>query len=133
VSVTGTILVPFDDIIDIDDPFFGPLVADATRTADQRIRVQSVGMRLDTATGTFELEPEYGLALSGYVLEGLSSDALARMPFEVGAQLELDDEIASTLVTPTATRLPSGRAALTLGILITPTDGSPDQAITVTP
>lgn len=120
------------EITDIDDPFFGPLVADATRTADQRVRAQSVGMRLDTAPGTFELEPEYGLPLSGYVLQGLSPDALARIPFEVAAQLELDDDIASAVVTPTAKTLPSGRVSLVLATVITPADGSPDQAIPLT-
>jgi hypothetical protein len=126
------VVMPFGDIIDIDDPFFGPLVADATRTSDQRIRSQSVGMRLNTATGTFELEPEYGLALSGYVLEGVTRDALARIPFEVVAQLELDDDIASAVVTPTVTPLPNGRASLVLATVITPSDGSPDQAIPLT-
>lgn len=125
------IAVALGEITDIDDPFFGPLVADASRTADQKIRAQAVDMRLDTATGTFEMEPEYGLALSGYVLANLSRDEVARIPLDVVAQLELDDDIASAVVTPGATRLPTGRAALSLGIVITPADGSPDQAIAV--
>ena len=119
------------EITNIDDPFFGPIVADASRTADQQIRAQAVNMRLDTATGTFELEPEYGLALSAYVLANLSPDAVAAIPLDVVAQLELDDDIASAVVTPSATRLPTGRAALALSIVITPSDGTPAQAIAV--
>lgn len=110
----------YGETIDISSPFFARL-AD-----DDRILAQAVYMRLTTRRGTYFTAPDYGLAVTDYVLEGLTNDALERIPYEVKAQLELDERIAGATVT--ATKTPTeirGGYALILDITIMKRKGTP--------
>jgi phage baseplate assembly protein W len=106
----------YGESIDIDSPFGARL------TDDQAILTQAILMRLSTQRGLYWADPEYGLLLSGYVNEGLTPDALARIPQEVQSELEKDERVASASVTAAVTNGPQG-VSMTLGIKVTPVQG----------
>jgi phage baseplate assembly protein W len=106
----------YGETIDIDSPFGARL------TDDQAILTQAILMRLSTKRGMYWLDTEYGLPLSGYVNDGLTIDALARIPHEVTAELEKDPRIGSASVVAKQTTGPQG-VSMTLGIQVTPVEG----------
>jgi phage baseplate assembly protein W len=104
----------YGQTIDISSPFFARL------ENDQRILAQAVYRRLNTKKGSLWTDPTYGISVQDYVLAGLTTDALARIPAEVQAELEQDERIGSAAVTATRTRTEAGGYALELTITITP-------------
>ena len=106
----------YGETIDINSPFFARL------TADEAIFAQALTMRLSTKRGFYWADPEYGLLLSDYVNEGLTPDALARLPLEVQLELEKDERVGSAAVKPSLTTGPQG-AAVELLITVTPVEG----------
>jgi len=106
----------YGEEIRIDDPFFGPL------TDDRQILAEALYMRLTTARGTFYNDSEYGLAVTNYVNEGLTADAIARIPAEVQDELGKDPRVAAVEVTPTITGKLSS-LKIKLDIRITPVEG----------
>src|SRR5262245_31514712 len=86
--------IAFDDY----DPFFGT-------TDDPPVNLaQAIERRLDTKRGTLPSAPEYGLRVRDYLLAPLTPDALDRIPLEVQAQVELEDDVDHARVSATTTR-----------------------------
>lgn len=108
----------FGESIDIRSQFFARL------TGDQRILAQAVVMRLDTKKGTLWTAPDYGLSLADYVEQGITADALARIPGDVRAELEKDERIEGVVVSASTTKNPGGGYSLILDIRITPAGGA---------
>lgn len=108
----------FGESIDIRSQFFARL------TGDQRILAQAVVMRLDTKKGTLWTAPDYGLSLADYVEQGITADALARIPGDVRAELEKDERIEGVIVAASTTKNPGGGYSLILDIRITPAGGA---------
>lgn len=106
----------YGETVNIDSPFFAVL------SNDQAILMQAILMRLNTARGTYWADPEYGLALTDYVNEGLTPDALARIPVEVQSELEKDERVAGAFVKASITYGKNG-VAVSLNIQITPVEG----------
>lgn len=65
------------------------------------------------------MDTEYGLLVSDYLNEGLTPEVLARIPFEVQAELEKDERIGSVEVSATATG-PTSSKSILLAIFVTP-------------
>lgn len=76
-------------------------------------------MRLSTKRGVLWTDPEYGLCISDYLNMGLTQDALVRIPFEVQAQLELDERIQSVEVSPRISNPGTGKVRIILDLVIT--------------
>ncbi len=106
----------YGETLDIDSAFFRRL------TDDQAILIQAMVMRLSTKRGFYWADPEYGYALTDLVNEGLTTDALARIPIEVQSELEKDERVAAVFVTATITNGAQG-VAVRLGIQVTPVEG----------
>ena len=92
-------------------------------TDDQRILVQAVIMRLSTKPGTYWTDPAYGFPLSDLVNAGLTQDALARVPGQVKAQLELDERFASVAVEASTRQLANKSWVIVIEITFTPSRG----------
>ena len=105
---------PYGESIAIDDPNFGALTDPST------ILGQGIVMRLDTARGSDWSDPEYGLLVTGYIGDALTTDALARIPSDVAAELRKDDLINDVDVRPTVTRLPLGGYSVALDMTVQP-------------
>jgi phage baseplate assembly protein W len=108
--------VLYGESINVDSPFFARL------TDDQAILTQAILLRLSTKRGFYWADPEYGLSLADYINDGLTPDALARLPVEVQSELEKDERIASAAVSAAITETPQG-AAVNLSIRVTPVEG----------
>lgn len=103
-------------------------VAIASRTfrrlADTRaFFLQAARCRLSTKTGTLPSDPAYGFSLLDLVNAGLTQDALARVPLQVQAQLELIPGAAAVAVEASRRQLPNRSWALDLAVTITPENG----------
>lgn len=107
----------YGESIDVDSPFFARL------TDDEAIFSQALLLRLSTQRGRYWADTEYGLDLAGYVNDGLTPDAIARMPIEVASELEKDERVGSVSVTAAVTDGPQG-VAVRLGIQVTPVEGA---------
>lgn len=104
--------------IDDTSPFF------ASTENDETILSQAIARRLATKRGSIWTTPDYGLALTEYVLAGLTTEALATIPAEVKAELEKDERIASLAVAPPIrSTLPGGGQSLRLSLTVTPSKG----------
>lgn len=104
--------------INTTDPFLGPL------TDPLAILTQWVDLTLRTRLGFYWSAPENGADLAGYVLQGLTADALAIIPATVETTLAADERIASVTVAGSPTFTAIGAAALALAIVVTPKDPS---------
>ena len=100
--------------LDTLSPFFVRLEDDTA------ILRQWVDLQLRTRLGFYWSAPEVGCDLQGYVLRGLTLDALAAIPAQVQASLATDQRIASVEVTAKQTFTGVGAVALSLAIVVTP-------------
>ena len=106
----------YGESINVTSPFFARL------TDDEAILTQAILLRLSTKRGFYWADPEYGLSLADFVNDGLTPDALARLPLEVQSELEKDERIASASVSADIVTTPQG-ASVSLSIRVTPVDG----------
>lgn len=107
---------------------FGETVAIGSRLfrrlrVDADILSQAIVMRLSTARGTLWTDPDYGLLLTDYLNEGLTADALARLPLEIQAQIEQDERITSVTAEVATTQGERG-VRLTVALFVTASDGT---------
>lgn len=107
----------YGESLNVDSPFFARL------TDDQSILTQAILLRLSTKRGFYYADPEYGLSLADYINDGMTPDALARLPLDVQSELEKDERIAGVVVVPSLTTTPQG-VGVSLSIRVTPVDGS---------
>ncbi|MFS8068763.1 MAG: hypothetical protein ACMG6S_20575 [Byssovorax sp.] len=107
----------YGESINVDSPFFARL------TDDQAILTQAILLRLSTKRGFYWADPEYGLSLADFINDGLTPDAIARLPMEVQSELEKDERIAGAAVSAAITTTPQG-ASVSLSIRVVPVDGS---------
>lgn len=107
----------YGESLNVDSPFFARL------TDDQSILTQAILLRLSTKRGLHWADPEYGLSLADYINDGMTPDALARLPLDVQSELEKDERLASAVVVPSLTTTPQG-VGVSLSIRVTPVDGS---------
>ncbi len=108
----------YGETLDITSPFFKRL------TNDQAILGQAVLMRLSTKRGTFWSDPEYGLCVSDYLNSELTQDQLVRIPFEVQAQLQLDERITSVSVDARTANNGVGGVRIILSMIVTANTGN---------
>lgn len=62
---------------------------------DQEIGRQDIERRLNTAPGTYRLDPLYGLLVSSYVNRPMTVDEVAAIPSEIEAQILLNTDMFS--------------------------------------
>jgi phage baseplate assembly protein W len=107
----------YGETILIASPFFRRL------SDDQTILSQAIVMRLSTKRGTLWADPSYGLAVQDYLQAELTQDALVRIPFEIQAELEKDERIASVSVTSRMEQSALGGIKLFVDLIVTPLTG----------
>jgi phage baseplate assembly protein W len=104
----------YGETLDIKSPFFARL------SDDQAILSQAILMRLSTRKGTYWADPGYGINVSEYLLADLTPDAIARIPYEIQAELEKDERIAAVKVSASITKTTAGGVKLYVDLKVTP-------------
>jgi phage baseplate assembly protein W len=87
----------YGESVNIDSPTFRRL------TDDTRILAQALEMRLSTRRGTYFDDPEYGLDLEDFLLDGVTPARVARLGAEIGQEIEKEERVESASVTSTST------------------------------
>lgn len=80
------------------DGYIGPV-------ADEIVQ-DAVVRRLNTKRGTFWSDPDYGLLVSDYLLEGVDVAGLERIAIEVQQEILKEERIQAVTVTPKTTTKP---------------------------
>lgn len=65
------------------------------------ILTDAILRRLNTERGAFWSDPDYGLRVSDYLLEGLTSEAIERIAIDVQLEVTREERVQSCIVTPT--------------------------------
>lgn len=114
----------YGETINIDKPTFRRL-----KDNDTLVLAQAITMRLETRRGTYFDDPEYGLDLDELLLEGVTTESLARIAAEIAGEIEKEERVETATVT--AETSPSGAGvALSFIAEITPDEG-PEFSMTI--
>lgn len=109
--------------INARDPFFGPL------TDDRAILTQAIELRLQMATGALWTCPEDGLPLLQSVNDGMTSDALARLPGRIQAEIERDERVSDVKVEVLLLKAAPG-IEIRFRMMVTPNEDLPPFPLT---
>ena len=77
------------------DGYVGP-------TADEILQ-DAILRRLNTGRGAFWSDPDYGLMVNDYLLEGVDATALQRIAIEAQQEIQKEERVSLVTVTPANT------------------------------